>query len=132
MLRGVCPWYWFGAFAVALFGCAEADRASVFDAVSSPRGDYTLNAIVIEPWFPQGAYRVRLDLVHRVTGQTERLVTTNLAYDGVAFTRQNIGVRWTGDSTVLACLRATDRPDQGIQITLESGKAATVRHRTGC
>ncbi|MSR15703.1 MAG: hypothetical protein EXR86_14350 [Gammaproteobacteria bacterium] len=118
--------------ALMLAGCAESNRTIVFDTVAAPRGDYTLVALVITPWFPQGPHQVALDLIQTADGGTERLIKTSLAYDGVPFTKQNIGLRWTADHSALVCLRATDRPDQGVQITVETGQPTKVQHRHRC
>lgn len=115
-----------------LAACAEADRSQIFDTVTSPHGDYILNAIVIEPWIPQGPYFVALDLTSTKNATPQRLIKTELAYDGVPFTRKNIGVRWTADYTALVCLRASDRPDQGVQITVHGDGTAVAQLRTGC
>ena len=118
--------------AILLVACSEADRAKVFDTAQSPHGDYTLTATVIEPWYPQGPYYVALDLIRAKNAVSERLLKTTLAYDGVPFTKKNIGIRWTGDHAALACLRATDRPDKGIQITVHEDATVSTQLRVGC
>ena len=112
--------------------CSETDRSQVFDTITAPHGDYTLRAVVIEPWIPQGPYYVALDLTNTKLAVSQRLIKTKLAYDGVPFTKKNIGIRWTGDHAALACLRATDRPDQGVQITVRDDGTANAELRTGC
>ena len=115
---------WFG-------GCTEASRTQQFDVVISPHREYTLIAAVIEPWFPQGPYYVSLSL-QQGNAAPQLLVKTELAYDGVPFTKTNIGVRWTGDREAFACLRATDRPDKAVQIIVEGDHTVRTTLRTGC
>lgn len=113
-------------------GCGEATRTTLFDSAAAPDGAHTLNAYVIEPWFPQGPHVVRLELVRREGGAPIPLLDTPLAWDGVPFTKRNIGLRWTGPHTALVCLSATDRPDQGVQITIDADGAARAVLRQGC
>lgn len=121
------------AFAgMTITGCSEADRTRLFDAAKSPHGDYTLNAYVIDPWFPHGPHHVTLELQAQKTGAREQLLKTDLAHDGVPFTKRNIGLRWTGERAAFVCLSATDRPDKGIQITVSEAGVARTEMRTGC
>lgn len=120
------------AGACLLAGCGEASRTTLFDSAAAPGGAHTLQAYVIEPWFPQGPHIVRLELARREGGPATRLLDTPLAWDGVPFTKKNIGLRWTGPRTALVCLSATDRPDQGVQITLEADGSAHAVLRDGC
>ncbi len=101
-----------------LVACGEADRESVFETLRSPRGDYVLIATVIEPWFPQGPHRVAIYVERGEGGERVRVAKAALAYDGVPFTKKNIGMRWIGAQEALVCLRATDRPDQGVRVTV--------------
>ena len=119
--------------ALGLIGaCSDASRTQEFAAVASPHGDYTLVAAVIEPWFPQGPYLVSLALKVTASGQVQPLIKTDLAYDGVPFTTKNIAVRWTGAREALACLRASDRPDKAVQVTVAPDGQAQVIMRPGC
>jgi len=115
-----------------LAACSEAERTTLFEAQPSPRGDYTLEIYVIEPWLRHGPHRIAIELLQPESGGRQRLVDTTLAYDGVPFTKRNIGVRWTGERAAFVCLSATDRPDQGIQITLSPGVPARIETRRGC
>ena len=113
-------------------GCSEASRTSVFETALSPHGDYTLTAYVIEPWFPHGPHHIALELHDQKADTREQLLKTELAYDGVPFTKRNIGLRWTGERSAFMCLSATDRPDKGVQITLPRTGASRVVLRKGC
>lgn len=120
------------AGAALVAGCGDAARTTLFDSAAAPDGAHTLNAYVIEPWFPQGPHRVRLTLESREGGDPIPLLETPLAWDGVPFTKRNIGLRWTGPRTALVCLSATDRPDQGVQITIDADGSARAVLRQGC
>jgi hypothetical protein len=113
-------------------GCAERDRTQLFETVTSPGGEYALNAYVIEPWFPHGPHQVALDLKNLNTATEVRLLAAELAYDGVPFTKKNIGLRWTGDHSAVVCLSATDRPDKAVQISVDNSGTGRVEMRTGC
>ncbi len=120
------------ALAALLVACAESTRTTLFESLPSPQRDFTLDVFVIEPWFPQGPYRIAIELVRGADNARERLVDTTLAYDGVPFTKQNIAARWIGARAAFVCLSATDRPDQGIQISASADAPAVVEQRTGC
>ncbi|MGD9601388.1 MAG: hypothetical protein AB7O21_09340 [Gammaproteobacteria bacterium] len=120
------------AICLACAGCAESERSTVFESLASPSGDFVLTATVIAPWFPQGPHQVALDLTAARTGERQPLLKSELAYDGVPFTRRNIAMRWTSERAAFVCLSATDRPDKGIQITVPPAGAARVEVRTGC
>ena len=85
---------------------------------------------VIAPWFPHGPYHIALELHDQSTDTREQLLKTELAYDGVPFTKRNIGLRWTGERSAFMCLSATDRPDKGVQITLPRTGASRVELRS--
>lgn len=113
-------------------GCSEAARTTVFESATSPHGEYTLTTSVVAPWFPHGPHFVSLELLKNQSGAREQLLKTELAYDGVPFTKRNINLRWTGERSAFLCLSATDRPDKGVQITLLRSGAARAELRTGC
>src|SRR5512137_368526 len=87
----------FAVLAVLLTACSEADRATDFASLTAPRGDYVLTATVIAPWFPEGPHQVVVSVQLDAKSPRIELARTSLAYDGVPFTRQNIGMRWTSD-----------------------------------
>ncbi len=118
--------------ALGLAACSEASRTTLFESLDSPAGDASLQAFVIEPWFPQGPHHVLLLLQDSKRDRTHQLARAELAYDGVPFTKLNINLRWTSERSALACLRATDRPDQGFQISLDDARNAKVTLRKGC
>jgi hypothetical protein len=113
-------------------GCSEAARTTVFERAISPHGDYTLTTYVVAPWFPHGPHFVTLELLTQNGAAREQLLKTELAYDGVPFTKKNISLRWTGERAAFLCLSATDRQDKGAQITLLQNGAARVVLRKGC
>lgn len=113
-------------------GCSEAARTTVFENTASPHGDYTLTTYVVAPWFPHGPHFVVLELRTKDATVREQLLKTELAYDGVPFTKKNISLRWTGERSAFLCLSATDRQDKGAQITLLQSGTARVVLRKGC
>ncbi|MBI4694788.1 MAG: hypothetical protein HY749_12280 [Gammaproteobacteria bacterium] len=117
--------------ALALSACSEASREHPFETVKSPGGAWSLSASVIDPWFPQGPHFVVIAVRDEQSGVSKRLAKTDLAYDGVPFTKQNIGIRWIGDTQALVCLRATDRPDKGVRILIKDGKPG-AELKPGC
>jgi hypothetical protein len=117
---------------LVIVGCSETDRTQTFDTVLSPHGEFALIADVIDPWFPQGPHYVAIAVRMAPDAPPRRLVKTELAYDGVPFTRTNIGIRWTSDRTALVCLRATDRPDKGVLVTIEADGTPRAELRQGC
>ncbi len=119
-------------FALGLAGCSEAGRTHEFDVAESPSGQHRLIALVIEPWFPQGPHEVVLVLENLPAGDRQELLRTVLAYDGVPFTRRNIGLRWTSPRSAVVCLSATDRPDKGVRITVPETGPVLATLKEGC
>ena len=120
-------------FALTLLtGCSEAGRTTEFDAAEAPSGEHRLIALIIEPWFPQGPHEVVLALESPPGGARQELLRTELAYDGVPFTRRNIGLRWTSARTAVVCLSATDRPDKGVRISVPEKGPAVMTLKEGC
>ncbi len=117
---------------LGLAGCSEAGRTQEFDAADAPSGQHRLIALVIEPWFPQGPHEVVLVLETLPAGDRQELLRTELAYDGVPFTRRNIGLRWTSARSAVVCLSATDRPDKGVRISVPETGPALVTLKEGC
>ena len=114
-----------------LMACSEADRATDFESLTAPRGDYVLTTTVIEPWFPHGPHQVVVSVQLDAKSPRVELARTSLAYDGVPFTRQNIGMRWTSDEEALVCLRATDRPDRSVHVNMRQQPPSGAL-RDGC
>jgi len=132
-VRRRAPGYAALLFASALLGgCSEAGRTSQFDVAEAPSGQHRLIALIIEPWFPQGPHEVVLVLESVADGTREELLRTELAYDGVPFTRRNIGLRWTSPRSAVVCLSATDRPDKGVRITVPETGPAVATLKEGC
>ena len=117
--------------ACLLAACDQAGREQDFEALGSPRGDLILTTTVIAPWLPLGQHRVVVYLQVGREAARQRLASTELAYDGVPFTRQNIAMRWVADDEALVCLRASDRPDKSFHVKVE-GEQATARLAPGC
>ena len=117
--------------ACLLVACDQAGREQDFEALGSPRGDLILITTVIAPWLPLGQHRVAVYLQVGREAARQRLASTELAYDGVPFTRQNIAMRWVADDEALVCLRASDRPDKSFHVKVE-GEQATARLAPGC
>lgn len=123
------------ALLLALVGlgaaCGEAGRAKDFASLTAPGGRYVLTTTVVEPWFPQGPHKVVVYV--QIDAQSPRieLVRTTLAYDGVAFSRHNIGMRWTSEEEALVCLRATDRPDRSVHVNMRQQPPSGELH-DGC
>lgn len=115
-----------------LIGCSEAGRTTEFDVAEAPSGQHRLIALIIEPWFPQGPHEVVLVLESPPGGARQELLRTELAYDGVPFTRRNIALRWTSAQTAVVCLSATDRPDKGVRITVAETGPGVATLKEGC
>ena len=116
-----------------LTGCSsEAERTSEFDHADSPAGTHRLLALTIEPRFPQGPHQVALEIEDLASHQRQRLLQTELAWDGVPFTRRNIALRWTTPRSAVMCLSATDRPDKAVRVTLDEQGQARAEMREGC
>lgn len=119
------------ALVAMLTACDEAGRSRDFDSVASPGGEYVLTATVVEPWFPQGPWQVAIFVQAGATAPRIEVARTELAYDGVPFTRHNIGMRWVGERTAIVCLRATDRPDRSVRVDAR-GATPSGELRDGC
>lgn len=119
------------SLALVFAACAEADREHEFESLNSPRNDFQLIATVIEPWFPQGPHQVAVYVRIVQTGLSQQVAKTELAYDGIPFTKNNIAIRWISDEAALVCLRATDRPDKGVRVTVHQGQPK-AELRAGC
>jgi hypothetical protein len=98
--------------------CSEAGRATDFASLTAPGGQYVLTTTVIAPWFPQGPHKVVVYVQLDAQSPRIELARTSLAYDGVPFSRHNIGMRWTSEDEALVCLRATDRPDKSVHVNM--------------
>jgi hypothetical protein len=103
---------------------------SDFESVGSPDGKYTLVVTVTEPALPHALHTVTAYIETRGEQGRRKLVDTPLANDGVPFTAQNIGLRWTSATTALVCLRPTDRADSGIRIDVSGTPSAEIK--PGC
>lgn len=103
--------------AVVLSGCSEADRAHDFGSLTGP-GGAVLTTTVVEPWFPQGPHQVVVYVQTQPESPRVEVARTTLAYDGVPFTRSNINMSWTGANEAIVCLRATDRPDRSVRVSV--------------
>ena len=119
------------ALCALLTACAEADRAQDFASLPSPGGGHLLTATVVEPWFPQGPWQVVIYVQSGADAPRLEVARAKLAYDGVPFTRHNIGMRWTAERTALVCLRAADRPDKSVFVDVR-GATPTGELRDGC
>ena len=121
------------ALMLVLAGCSsEAERTSEFDHIDSPQGAYRLVALVITPRFPQGPHQVVLEVETLATHARQRVLQTELAWDGVPFTHRNIALRWTTPSSAVVCLSATDRPDKAVRIAVDNEGKALAELKDGC
>ena len=119
--------------ATLLVGCSsEAERTSEFDRADSPPGTHRLLALIIEPRFPQGPHEVALEVEDLVSHTRRRLLQTELAWDGVPFTRRNIALRWTTPRSAVMCLSATDRPDKAVRVSVEENGEVRAEMHEGC
>jgi len=110
--------------------CACSGTESDFETVESPDGRYRLVVTVTVPALPHARHIVSA-YIEPASGQERgKLVETKLANDGVPFTSHNIGIRWTGQTTALVCLRPTDRADRSIHINVAGAPSAEIR--PGC
>lgn len=124
---------WALLMVVLLAGCSsEAERTSEFDRADSPQGTHRLLALIIEPRFPQGPHEVALEVEDLASHTRRRLLQTELAWDGVPFTRRNIALRWTTPRSAVMCLSATDRPDKAVRVTVGEDGEVRVEMREGC
>lgn len=119
--------------AALLIGCSsEAERTAEFDHADSPQGTHRLLALIIEPRFPQGPHEVALEVEDLSSHTRRRLLQTELAWDGVPFTRRNIALRWTTPRSAVMCLSATDRPDKAVRVTVGEDGEVRAEMREGC
>lgn len=101
-----------------------------FAAIDSPGGEFRLAVTVTVPALPHARHTVSAYLERAGSGEREMLIETKLANDGVPFTDRNIGIRWTGKTTALICLRPTDLADRGIRIDVNGTPQAVIK--PGC
>jgi len=129
--RARLPRLLFVALAGLVAACDEAGRATDFASLTAPGGRYVLTTTVIAPWFPQGPHQVVVYVQLDAQAPRVELARASLAYDGVPFTRHNIGMRWTSDDEALVCLRATDRPDRSVHVNMRRQPPSGELH-DGC
>lgn len=115
----------------AVGACSEADRAQDFASLAGP-GGAVLTTTVVEPWFPQGPHQVVVYIQAAADAPRVEVARAKLAYDGVPFTKGNINMSWTGARSAVVCLRATDRPDRSVHVSLGEGGAPSADLRDGC
>ena len=84
----------------------------------SPDGAWTLDVTFAESNYPQGPWHVLAYLVPRDASGRTPILDTTLANDGIAFSDDNVAVRWVSSRQALICLRATDLPDRGLRVEL--------------
>tara|TARA_R110002095_G_C4143458_1_gene228891 strand:- start:250 stop:675 length:426 start_codon:yes stop_codon:yes gene_type:complete len=101
-----------------------------FDTVTSPGGEFRLVVTVTVPALPHARHIVTAYLERESLDGREKLIETKLANDGVPFTARNIGIRWTGATTALICLRPTDLADRGIRVDVSGTPSAVIK--PGC
>ena len=111
--------------------CSEAARESEFLRVLAPTGDWQIITTVIEPWAPQGPHFVVVYAQRGAQGARVPVGRAELAYDGIPCSNHNINLRWISDTEALVCLRASDRPDQSVHVTIRSAVPTGVL-RKGC
>jgi hypothetical protein len=114
--------------ALTLSACSGNEKD--FASVASPDGGHHLVVSVTEPALPHANHIVTVYVAAADGGARQRLIETELANDGVPFTAQNIGIRWTGRTTALVCLRPTDLGDRSIQIDVSGVAHAVIK--AGC
>ncbi|MDP6183184.1 MAG: hypothetical protein QF609_05145 [Gammaproteobacteria bacterium] len=119
-----------GLAAVALVSAGCGGTESEFESIESPDGRYVLIVTVTEPAFPHARHKVSAYVRAQGADDSQKLLETPLANDGVSFTARNIGLRWTSATTALVCLRPTDLADQGIRIDVSGTPTAEIR--PGC
>lgn len=111
-----------------LSGCGGTETD--FETVASPTGEFRLTVTVTVPALPHARHTVTAYLERDNVDGRELLIQTKLANDGVPFTDRNIGIRWTGRTTALICLRPTDLADRGIRVNVDSTPPAEIH--PGC
>ncbi|MFT5415188.1 MAG: hypothetical protein ACI915_001502 [Gammaproteobacteria bacterium] len=114
--------------AVFLSGCSGTEQE--FANLPSPDGTHVLIVTVTKPLMPHARHIVTVYVRRGDTAKPQKLTAVPLENDGVPFTDQNIGLRWTGVSRALVCLRPTDLPDQGVRVNVADAPIAEVR--PGC
>ena len=118
----------FAACLLVLVACSGTE--SDFESIESPDGKFTLIVTVTEPAVPHALHKVTAYIQAAGSSTRQMLLESPLANDGVPFTTRNIGVRWTGVTAALVCLRPTDLPDQGIRIDVSGTPSAEIK--SGC
>lgn len=111
-----------------LSGCGGTETE--FETIPSPTGEYRLAVTVTVPALPHARHTVTAYLERGGTSEREMLIEAKLANDGVPFTDRNIGIRWTGATTALICLRPTDLADRGIRVDVNGTPKAVIK--PGC
>ena len=111
-----------------LSGCSGTETD--FETVASPGGEFRLVVTVTVPALPHARHTVTAYLEREGPNGREKLIETKLANDGVPFTDRNIGIRWTGRTTALICLRPTDLADRGIRVDVSGTPTAVIK--PGC
>lgn len=116
---------------VLVFGltaCGGTERE--FETALSPDGAYELSITVTEPSLPHARHVVTVYVKSAEADRRHELIKTKLANDGVPFTSRNIGLRWTGATTALVCLRPTDLPDRAVHVNVAKTPSAEIKQ--GC
>ena len=114
-------------FSVSTIACTQVETE--FDRKRSPLGEADLIVTVTEPLLPHGKHTIAIYLA-KVDEQAVKLLETKMENDGVPFTKKNIGLRWTGPTQALVCLRPTDLADSAVVVQL--GSPSTAELRDGC
>ncbi len=114
---------------LASAGCSPPPPV-VFDSADSPDKRYTLTVTVAEPWMPHGKHTIAVFIRDLDSGVETMLIDARMENDGVPFAKTNIGLRWTGPTHALVCLRPTDLADKGIWIKTTPTPSAEIRD--GC
>ena len=116
------------ALFVGLVACSGTEND--FEIAASPDGRFDLIVTVTEPGLPHARHLIKVYIAPSGSLERELLLETKLANDGVPFTAQNIGVRWTGATAALVCLRPTDLADRGIRVSVNGPPTAEIK--PGC
>lgn len=111
-----------------LSGCSGTETE--FETIPSPTGEFRLAVTVTVPALPHARHIVTAYLERAGSSEREMLIETKLANDGVPFSDHNIGIRWTGATTALICLRPTDLADRGIRVDVNGMPKAVIK--PGC
>lgn len=111
-----------------LTACGIGDEQPI-GSFPSPDGAWLLDVTFAESNYPQGPWHVLVYLTPRDAGARTRILDTTLANDGIAFSDDNVAVRWVSSRQALLCLRATDLPDRGLRIEVgEPPRVIEVPH----